>query len=92
MELARFSAAAGSTDAYRSILYLEQVKERGVSHTKSWSGPAAIEEYLAAETKGQADSIAQVFPHQPQFEEHRGIRPAHDFGRVDCAHPARSAR
>jgi len=53
MELARFSAAAGLTDAYRSILYLEQVKERGVSHTKSWSGPAAIEEYLAAETKGR---------------------------------------
>src|SRR5512140_2279853 len=52
MELARFPAASGLTDAYRSILYLEQVKERGVSHTKSWSGPAAIEEYLAAETKG----------------------------------------
>ena len=53
MELARFPAAAGLTDAYRSILYLEQVKERGVTHTKSWSGPAAIEEYLAAETKGR---------------------------------------
>jgi hypothetical chaperone protein len=53
IELARFSLAGGFTDAYRSLLYLEQVKDRGVSRIKSWSGPAAIEEYLAAETKGR---------------------------------------
>jgi hypothetical chaperone protein len=53
IELARFSHAGGFTDAYRSLLYLEQVKDRGVSRIKSWSGPAAIEEYLAAETKGR---------------------------------------
>jgi hypothetical chaperone protein len=53
IELARFSHAGGFTDAYRSLLYLDQVKERGVSRVKSWSGPAAIEEYLAAETKGR---------------------------------------
>jgi hypothetical chaperone protein len=53
IELARFSHAGGFTDAYRSLLYLEQVKDRGVSRVKSWSGPAAIEEYLAAETKGR---------------------------------------
>jgi hypothetical chaperone protein len=53
IELARFPHAGGFTDAYRSLLYLDQVKERGVSRIKSWSGPAAIEEYLAAETKGR---------------------------------------
>src|SRR5260370_28989311 len=53
MELARFSFAGGLTDAYRSLLYLEQVKDRGVVRIKSWSGPEAIEEYLCAETKGR---------------------------------------
>src|ERR1700678_3513346 len=53
IELARFPHAGGFPDAYRSLLYLDQVKERGVSRIKSWSGPAAIEEYLAAETKGR---------------------------------------
>jgi hypothetical chaperone protein len=53
VELAKFPYAEGVTEAYRSLLYLEQVKERGVTSIKSWSGPAAIEEYLAAETKGR---------------------------------------
>lgn len=53
IELARFSSASGITEAFRSLLYLEQVKERGVTRVKSWSGPFAIEEYLAAETKGR---------------------------------------
>jgi hypothetical chaperone protein len=53
IELARFSFAGALTDAYRSLLYLEQVKERGAVRIKSWSGPDAIEEYLSAETKGR---------------------------------------
>jgi len=53
IDLARFPYTGGSTDAYRSLLYLEQVKDRGVNRIKSWSGPAAIEEYLSAETKGR---------------------------------------
>src|ERR1041384_5899184 len=53
VELARFPHAAGVVESYRSLLYLDHVKERGVSRIKSWSGPAAIEEYLAAETKGR---------------------------------------
>ena len=48
-----FPFAGGFTDAYRSLLYLEQVKDRGVARIKSWSGPEAIEEYLSAETKGR---------------------------------------
>jgi hypothetical chaperone protein len=53
IELARFSHAGGVTESYRSLLYLDKVKDRGASRIKSWSGPAAIEEYLAAETKGR---------------------------------------
>jgi hypothetical chaperone protein len=53
IELARFSHTGGFTDAYRSLLYLEHVKDRGVSRIRSWSGPTAIEEYLSAETKGR---------------------------------------
>lgn len=41
------------TENYRSLLYLEQVVERGRKSVKCWSGPEAIEEYLAAETKGR---------------------------------------
>jgi hypothetical chaperone protein len=53
IELARFPFAGTHTDAYRSLLYLEQAVDRGVKSIKSWSGPTAIEEYLAADTKGR---------------------------------------
>ncbi len=53
VELARFSSATGLTDSYRSLLYLEQHLERGIKNLKSWTGPAGIEKYLAAETKGR---------------------------------------
>jgi hypothetical chaperone protein len=53
VELVRFPYTGGFTEAYRSLLYLEQRVERGVKSIKSWSGPLAIEEYLAAEMKGR---------------------------------------
>jgi hypothetical chaperone protein len=53
VELAHFSQMGGMTDAYRSLLYLEQERERGVKVTKSWTGLEGIERYLAAETKGR---------------------------------------
>jgi len=51
--LARFQHERGATEAYRSLLYLEHVKQHGRSSIKSWTGPVAIEQYLAAETKGR---------------------------------------
>jgi hypothetical chaperone protein len=75
IELARFPHAGGITDAYRSLLYLEQVKERGVSRIKSWSGPAAIEQYLAAETKGR---LVQSLK---SFLSSRGLKSTDVFGR-----------
>jgi len=53
VELATFLFDGGLTDAYRSLLYLEQIKEHAKSTVKSWTGPEGIERYLAAETKGR---------------------------------------
>jgi len=43
IELCHFPSAGGMTDAYRSLLYLEQMRERGVVSIKSWTGPECIE-------------------------------------------------
>jgi hypothetical chaperone protein len=51
--LAHFPYRGELTAAYRSLLYLEQMKERGVNALKSWSGPEGIEHYLAADHKGR---------------------------------------
>jgi hypothetical chaperone protein len=53
VELARFPYLGGVTDAYRSLLYLQQLKEGGVTSLKSWTGPEAIEQYLSADVKGR---------------------------------------
>jgi hypothetical chaperone protein len=51
--LARFPYLGDVTASYRSLLYLEQVKERGVNALKSWSGPEGIARYLSADHKGR---------------------------------------
>jgi len=53
VELAQFSYMGELTDAYRSLLYLERVKEGAVNTIKSWSGPEGIEHYLSADPKGR---------------------------------------
>lgn len=53
VELAYFPYLGDVTAAYRSLLYLEQLRERGVNALKSWSGPEGIEHYLAADHKGR---------------------------------------
>jgi hypothetical chaperone protein len=53
IQLAQFPYTGGITDAYRSLLYLEQQKEQGRRTVHSWTGPEAIERYLAADTKGR---------------------------------------
>jgi hypothetical chaperone protein len=52
-EVARFTHAGGLVDVYRSILYFEHHQLLGSAKTVSWTGPAAIEHYLAAEDKGR---------------------------------------
>jgi len=51
--LVRVPHGGGFTDAYRSLLYLEQVKAHGGASIKSWTGPAAIETLLLAENRGR---------------------------------------
>ena len=53
VELVQFAQLGVATDAYRSLLYIEQIRERGTKITKSWTGPEGIERYLAAEPKGR---------------------------------------
>jgi hypothetical protein len=53
VELAHFPYMGEVTAAYRSLLYFEQIKERGVNALKSWSGPEGIEHYLSADHKGR---------------------------------------
>ena len=53
VQLAKFPYLGNLTDAYRSLLYLQQAKEGGVNTLKSWTGPEGISQYLSAETKGR---------------------------------------
>jgi len=53
VRLAKFAYLENLTEAYRSLLYLEQLKENGINKLKSWTGPEGIEHYLSAEPKGR---------------------------------------
>jgi hypothetical chaperone protein len=54
VRIAAFSAQAGETLSFRSVLYLDQFRKgAGPARTRSRSGPAAIEGYLEAEEKGR---------------------------------------
>lgn len=75
VQLARFPAVGGIVESYRSLLYLDHVQERGSSRIKSWSGPAAIEEYLSAETKGR------LIQSLKSFLSSRSLRTTEVFGR-----------
>jgi hypothetical chaperone protein len=51
--VAAFPYAGGFTQSYRSLLYLERLREAGRTTIKSCSGPEAIERYLSADDKGR---------------------------------------
>jgi hypothetical chaperone protein len=54
IQLASFPTRNGPTASYRSVLYLEQVRQpSGSRKTFSYTGPSAIEHYLDAEDKGR---------------------------------------
>ncbi|MBV8817378.1 MAG: Hsp70 family protein [Acidobacteriaceae bacterium] len=53
VEMARFAYSAGTTEAYRSLLYMEKIRAGTRLTMASWSGPSGIERYLAAEEKGR---------------------------------------
>lgn len=53
VHLASFASPGGLTESFRSLLYLERIREAGRSTIKSWSGPEGIEKYLHSEDKGR---------------------------------------
>jgi hypothetical chaperone protein len=54
VELAAFPTSAGETFSFRSVLFLQQIRHAGRAQTYTWTGPVAIEHYLAAaEHKGR---------------------------------------
>ena len=53
VRLARFPFSGGVTESFRSLLYLEKVREKGRTTLKSWSGPAGIDHYLQSDDKGR---------------------------------------
>jgi hypothetical chaperone protein len=53
IELVRFARRGGETESFRSVLYLERVRQDGHLRIGSWTGPTAIEHYLDAEKKGR---------------------------------------
>jgi hypothetical chaperone protein len=53
VDLVRFPRRGGETESFRSVLYLERVRQAGHMRIGSWTGPAAIEHYLDAEKKGR---------------------------------------
>ena len=53
VDLVRYEFQGALTDAYRSLLYLEQHREHGRLTVKSWSGPRGVEQYLASDSKGR---------------------------------------
>jgi hypothetical chaperone protein len=53
VEVVAFPTLTGETFSFRSVLYLQQAKQANRVRTHAWTGPAAIEHYLAAENKGR---------------------------------------
>jgi hypothetical chaperone protein len=73
--LTRFPFGAGWTESFRSLLYLERLREAGRSTIKSWSGPEAIERYLHAEDKGR------LIQSLKSFLASRSLKTTEVFGR-----------
>jgi hypothetical chaperone protein len=61
VRLTRFPFSRGVTEAYRSLLYLERLKQGTRNILRSWSGPSAIDRYLEAEDKGRLVQSLKTF-------------------------------
>jgi hypothetical chaperone protein len=51
--LAQFQLGGALTESFRSLLYLERLREAGRITIKSWAGPEGIERYLESDDKGR---------------------------------------
>src|SRR5260370_40271749 len=62
VDLVRFAHNGGATEAFRSLLCLEQVKQLGRSSIKSWTGPSGLEQHLLAEPNGRLTHPRTSYP------------------------------
>lgn len=53
VRLAQFDYSGGFTEAFRSLLYLEQIRSAGRVIVRPWTGPKGIDQYLRSEHKGR---------------------------------------
>jgi hypothetical chaperone protein len=53
VHVAQFADRGGGTESFRSLLYLERIREARRAVIKSWAGPEGIEHYLQGEEKGR---------------------------------------
>src|SRR4051812_45923508 len=53
VELVSFRFLDATSDSYRSLLYLEKVREQTRNKLASWTGPEGIEHYLSREAAGR---------------------------------------
>jgi hypothetical chaperone protein len=75
IELAHFPFGNAFTESFRSLLYLERLREAGRVTLKSWSGPAGIERYLGADDKGR------LIQSLKSFLSSRSLKTTEIFGR-----------
>jgi len=68
VDLVRYQFQGALTHAYRSLLYLEQHREKGRLTVKSWSGPEGVEHYLASESKGRLIQSLKSFLSSRSFK------------------------
>ncbi len=76
VNLARFAVGSGQTESYRSLLYLQLLKETGRTTIQSWSGPKGIERYLASE-----EEKGRLVQSLKSFLSSRGLKSTEVFGR-----------
>lgn len=75
VRIARFPYRGGDTESFRSLLYLERLREGHSTTVKSWSGPLGIELYLRADEKGR------LIQSLKSFLSSRGLKTTEIFGR-----------
>ena len=80
VELARFSLFGEFTESYRSLLYLENVRQAGKNKVISWTGPAGIEHYLSREAEGR-ESPGRLIQSLKSFLTSRTLQSTEIFGR-----------
>lgn len=68
VDLVRYPFQGNLTDSFRSLLYLEQQRDRGRLTVKSWSGPEGVEQYLASESKGRLIQSLKSFLSSASFK------------------------